>query len=214
MKKQAGKLLLATAGLIVQLPFWTSVCFGTPEPGGNIGPGPGTGETGSMDSIVMIGKVIFFLLLIIGLFYGIMKMLSKKSGFRFGRAMQSLGGVPLGQNKSIQVVEIGDSLYIVGVGDNIQLLEKIADADEAARLKEHITAQTRAATEFITVGKWLEKIRKKPGENNVVEEEELSPNFHQVFQDKLQNVAQRNKSVEEWLQEENEQDRLKSNEQK
>ena len=48
----------------------------------------------------------------------------------FGNSIRSLGGVPLGQNKSIQIVEIGHSLFVVGVGENIQLLDKIIDADE------------------------------------------------------------------------------------
>ncbi|WP_068774636.1 flagellar biosynthetic protein FliO [Paenibacillus sp. FJAT-26967] len=211
MKKKAGKLLLVTAGLLVQLPFWSAVCYGNPGPG--FQSGQGTPGNGAIDSVLMIGKVIFFLILIIGLFYGIMKVLSKKNSLRPHRTMQSLGGVPLGQNKSIQVVEIGNALYVVGVGDNIQLLEKIADPVEAAQLKDKITAQTQSAMDFVPVGKIFDKIRRKPSAGTV-EEEELTPTFQQVFHDKLQQATKRNKHVEEWLQEENEQERLKSNEHK
>ena len=73
-----------------------------------------------------------------------MRYVAKKNkGTMFGNSIRSLGGVPLGQNKSIQIVEIGHSLFVVGVGENIQLLDKIIDADEVAYISELLTIVSR-----------------------------------------------------------------------
>lgn len=155
---------------------------------------------------MMIVKVLFFLIVIIGIFFVIVKILAKKSTFLSGRSIRSIGGLPLGQNKSIQVVVIGKSLYIVGVGDNIQLLEKISDEEEAAALIEMMTPGTSyAGPAFETIGGWLGKFRNKPAAE---EELEMTATFQQVFQTKLQGMKDRKEQMDEWLQEEKQTDRL------
>jgi flagellar protein FliO/FliZ len=164
--------------------------------------------TGTFDSIKMIGQVIFFLVLIIVLFLVLIKFLAKKNQYSpFGRSIRSLGGVPLGQNKSIQIVEIGHSLFVVGVGENIQMLEKIDDPDEVAYVTELLTSAQSDQANFLSVGKWIEKLR---GNKREVEEEEveITSSFQQVFHDKLQRVTSRNKNVEEWLSDQKQTDRL------
>src|SRR5206468_13085955 len=107
-------------------------------------------------------KVIFFLLLIIGIFYYIMKFIAKKSRMTPGRSIRSLGGVALGPNKSIQVVEIGKSLYIVGVGQEVQLLEKIDNEAEVAYLTEMMTSGPAIpGAGFETIGGLIRKLRSK-----------------------------------------------------
>src|SRR5690625_77031 len=34
-------------------------------------------------------------------------------------AIQTLGGVSLGQNKSLQLVEVGQSIYLIGIGEDV-----------------------------------------------------------------------------------------------
>jgi len=155
---------------------------------------------------MMIVKVLFFLIVIIGIFFVIVKILAKKSTFLSGRSIRSIGGLPLGQNKSIQVVVIGKSLYIVGVGDNIQLLEKISDEQEAAALIEMMTPGTSyTGPAFEKLGGWLGKLRNKPAAE---EELEMTATFQQVFQKKMQGMKERKEQMDEWLQEENQTDRL------
>jgi flagellar protein FliO/FliZ len=155
----------------------------------------------------MIGQVMFFLILIIALFFVLIKFLAKKNQYSpFGRSIRSLGGVPLGTNKSIQIVEIGHSLYVVGVGENIQLLQKIDDPEEVAYVTELLTSSQSDQTSFLSVGKWIEKLR---GSKKEIEEEvEITSSFQQVFHDKLQRVTTRNKNVEEWISEQKQKDRL------
>ena len=56
----------------------------------------------------------------------------RNRGWGTNRALRSLGGIPLGQNKSLQVVELSGRVYIVGVGDNITLLDKIDEPEDSA----------------------------------------------------------------------------------
>jgi flagellar protein FliO/FliZ len=168
---------------------------------------PGLAITGTFDTIKMIGQVMFFLILIIALFFVLIKFLAKKNQFSpFGRSIRSLGGVPLGTNKSIQIVEIGHSLFVVGVGENIQMLEKIDDPEEVAYVTELLTSAKSDQANFLSVGKWIEKLR---GSKREIEEEvEITSSFQQVFHDKLQRVTTRNKNVEEWLSDQKQKDRL------
>ncbi|SEB47038.1 flagellar biosynthetic protein FliO [Paenibacillus sp. GP183] len=168
---------------------------------------PGLAITGTFDTIKMIGQVMFFLILIIALFFVLIRFLAKKNQYSpFGRSIRSLGGVPLGTNKSIQIVEIGHSLFVVGVGENIQMLEKIDDPEEVAYVTELLTSAQSDQASFLSVGKWIEKLR---GSKREIEEEvEITSSFQQVFHDKLQRVTTRNKNVEEWLSDQKQKDRL------
>lgn len=73
-------------------------------------------------------KMVLALALILILIYGVLKFLSSRSrSFQHNRTMQNVGGISVGQNKSIQLVRIGSKLYMVGVGENVELLEEITD---------------------------------------------------------------------------------------
>lgn len=161
------------------------------------------------ESIWMVVQVIFFLIIIIGLFFLIIKFLSQKNKILFGRSLRSLGGVPLGPNKSIQVVEIGRSLYIVGVGDNVQLLEKIDNEEEVAHISDMLTSSNSiGAASFETFSGWLSKLRKK---QYVVEEPETDTtvaSFQEIFHNKMHHLSDRKKMVEEILMDDKNKDRL------
>ena len=86
--------------------------------------------------------VIVALMLVIGLIILVIKWLSQRNrGWGTNRALRSLGGIPLGQNKSLQVVELSGRVYIVGVGDSITLLDKIDEPEEALAVMDAIEQQ-------------------------------------------------------------------------
>lgn len=161
----------------------------------------------STSSFFMVIRVIGVLIFIIILFYVLMKYIARKNkGTMFGNSIRSLGGVPLGQNKSIQIVEIGHSLFIVGVGDNIQLLDKIIDADEVAYILEILQSSQDERMGFNAISKLISKLPSR--KVDVEEEVEITSSFQQVFHDKLRRVTDRNKNVEEWLSDQKQTDRL------
>ncbi|GIP33079.1 flagellar biosynthetic protein FliO [Paenibacillus sp. J2TS4] len=148
----------------------------------------------------MVFKVIVYLVLIIGLFLFIIKMMAQKNkGFMPGRTIKTWGGVSLGQNKSVQIVQIGHSLYVLGVGDEIRLLEKIDDLEEI----EYIRSQSMVGINnemkgFPLIRKWFAP--KKA-------EEETSVSFQQMFQQRMDQLSDRHDRVEQWIHKENKTDR-------
>ncbi|MEF3304827.1 flagellar biosynthetic protein FliO [Paenibacillus sp. GYB003] len=166
-----------------------------------------SGDSGAM--FVAMAKVIFFLILIIGIFLVIMKVLAKKKwSWTSGRAVfHSLGGLTVGPNKSVQIVEIGRSLYVLGVGDDVKLIHKIDDPEEIA----YITASLSPDSASGAFG-W-QKLRDLLGgptkrETQTVEDEtEVAATFQSVFQSKLKHMADRKKIMEDLLQDDRGADR-------
>jgi flagellar protein FliO/FliZ len=156
--------------------------------------------------IKMVGYVIFCLILIIALFFIIIKVVSQKNRLLMsGRSVKSIGGVSLGQNKSIQVVEVGHTLFIVGVGENVQLISKIEDAEEIEYIIDHMHNRgNKDFPAFQSLGKWFKGLR---GEKQVVEED-LSTSFQQVFHEKMERISNRKQRVDELFHHDNNADRL------
>lgn len=80
-------------------------------------------------SLLFVGAILYFLL----------QFLKKKNqAFQRGHIISNLGGTSVGSNKSIQIVKVGSKLYIVGVGENVQLLSEITDPEEIkSMLQDH-----------------------------------------------------------------------------
>lgn len=77
-----------------------------------------------------VTKLLFALFFVLALIYGVLKFVQKKNKlFSRTRKMENLGGVPLGQNRSVQAVKIGESIYILGVGDTVEMLTEITDEE-------------------------------------------------------------------------------------
>lgn len=178
------------------------VCFGIDEDQELSSNGSST-----WDTFTMLLQVILYLAIIIGLFALIIRFVSKRNRISgFGHSVRSLGGVPLGQNKSIQIVEIGDALYVVGVGDNVQLLDKIDDAEEVANVSKLLQSRKDSVDMLSTFGSWLKRsVNRKEAEE---EAEDITHSFQQVFQDKLQQVSSRRQKVEHLMSSEKQKDRL------
>jgi flagellar protein FliO/FliZ len=171
----------------------------TDDPPKDIGSFGGIGS-----SIKMVGYVIFCLILIIALFFVIIKVISQKNKLMMsGRSVKLIGGVSIGQNKTIQVVEVGHTLYIVGVGENVQLISKVDDAEEIEFIVDNM--QIRRNMEFPSLGKWFKGLK---GEKQIEEEEDLSTSFQQVFHEKMERISNRKQRVDELLHNDNESDRL------
>lgn len=86
-------------------------------------------ENGSI--VFYLIKMVFALLLVLALIYLLLKFLNKRNKiFQAVKALENIGGISLGQNKSIQIIRIGNHIYVVGVGDNVELLHEITNEKE------------------------------------------------------------------------------------
>ncbi|HSH52925.1 MAG TPA: flagellar biosynthetic protein FliO [Bacteroidales bacterium] len=76
-------------------------------------------------------KLIVASIFVIGLLVFLLKFLNKRTKeFQEGKAMQNLGGISVGTNKSVQLVKLGDEILVLGVGENVQLLKEINDPNK------------------------------------------------------------------------------------
>ena len=84
-----------------------------------------------------IFRMIFALLFVAGLLYALFKIINKKNrGYQRGQLIENMGGAPLGGNRSVQMVRISNKIYVLGVGDSVQLLNVIEDEKEYGQLIE------------------------------------------------------------------------------
>src|SRR5699024_9177024 len=86
-------------------------------------------EEQSNDSLLLnLIRMFFALFLVLALIYIAIRFLGKRNNlFNHARSMENLGGISVGPNRSIQIVRVGGKYYLIGVGENVELLEEITD---------------------------------------------------------------------------------------
>ncbi|HOK03424.1 MAG TPA: flagellar biosynthetic protein FliO [Spirochaetota bacterium] len=86
----------------------------------------------------MIFKTILVLGLFVGGFYLFYKFVTQKAGLQVSghEAIKILSMVPVGPNKTLQLVDIGGKIYLIGVSESgISLLTEIDEKDEIDRIR-------------------------------------------------------------------------------
>lgn len=103
-----------------------------------------TNVTGSSTvSFMDYVKMIFALVFVVALIYVLLKFVNKKSrSYQQTKMIHHLGGSPLGGNRSVQLVKIGKRVFILGVGENIELLKEIEDEVEKEELIQFYDEKT------------------------------------------------------------------------
>ncbi|RIX51814.1 flagellar protein [Paenibacillus nanensis] len=174
-------------------------------------------STSPADFLGSLAWVMVALAIVIVLIVFALRWLSRRNQLWGGnRSMRSLGGVALGQNKSVQVLEIGGRVYIVGVGEDITLLDRCVDPAEAEHLIALLDAQTSNAwtplsmTDFVK--KWLDR---RSAQDEPGREQWNDPNtFQQMLNSKLSKQTERKQQLEEMLQDHKSYERLMDDEKK
>lgn len=101
-------------------------------------------------------KFIGSFLLIIALLYMVLKYLSKRTNPQNrGGLFHGIGGHPLGNNRSVQLLMVGDTLYILGVGESINLLRMVPPGEEQKQLLEMV-----AEKQGDPIADWGAKLKK------------------------------------------------------
>lgn len=101
--------------------------------------------------IVVIGQLIFYTLLIIVLIYGLIKFLAlRQKSLQPHQAVKLMGGTPLGNNKSLQLVKVGEQFLLVGVGDHVTLIKEFSDPDEINSIENDLDKQPKLLTNSIS----------------------------------------------------------------
>lgn len=151
--------------------------------------------------------VIISLFIVIGLIVLLIKWLSQRNRvWGANRAVRSLGGVALGQNNSLQVVELSGRLYVVGVGENVTLLDKIEDAEQVKAILASLDRQSSAAGwSANTISDFFKRFRKEEtntGQDLTEDQWNMqASSFHSLLNQNLSKQADRREQLESLLKE-------------
>lgn len=136
-----------------------------------------------------IVKLVLALGFVMILIYGLLKFMNRRNQmFSNVRTMQNLGGISLGQQKSMQLVRIGGRYYVVGVGDNVELLTEITDEQTIKELS------SSTEDESLNPGARLASILSK-NKNQSSQESDSSIQFQQLFQSELKSLKEKREKV-------------------
>ncbi|WP_371017859.1 flagellar biosynthetic protein FliO [Pseudalkalibacillus sp. JSM 102089] len=102
---------------------------------------PAEVEGANTNIFFLLIKLVFYTIVVVGLIYLLIRFLSKRQQkLQHHSVFTQIGGTPLGNNKSVQMVKVGDSLYMLGVGDNVNLLKEI-QGEEVKRILDQAEEQ-------------------------------------------------------------------------
>jgi flagellar protein FliO/FliZ len=99
----------------------------TPAGGSQPAPMPGSENSGMWGYLL---QVVFSLAVIAVLIYLLLRFMAKRQLGSTNGPIKVIAAAPLHNGKSLQIVMIGDSLYVLGVGDDVQLLRHIPPGEE------------------------------------------------------------------------------------
>ncbi|MFA9456082.1 flagellar biosynthetic protein FliO [Halalkalibacter sp. AB-rgal2] len=130
------------------------------------------------NTFAMFAQTILALAFVIILLYVLLRFVGKRSqSFRSTQILQSMGGVPLGGNRSVQIVRVNDRILVVGVGESIQLLKEITDPEE---VKKMMSQQQQTMESFDQpIDKMMSWFRKGKGRSDA------HPTNHDAFKQLL-----------------------------
>ncbi|MGG1399045.1 flagellar biosynthetic protein FliO [Bacillus salipaludis] len=132
-------------------------------------------DNGSPSLFPLFIKFVVSFILVIGLLVVLLRFLSKRSSImQSSGPVLPLGSQVLGNNRSLQVVLIGQTIYILGVGENITLVRSISQGEEFQQLLKSFENQPDAVStkDFIDDSKKI---------------------WNSVFRKHLQNIRQENR---------------------
>ncbi|OMF36838.1 hypothetical protein BK133_09145 [Paenibacillus sp. FSL H8-0548] len=160
--------------------------------------------------------VIISLAIVIVLIILVIKFLSQRSQ-RWGtnRSLRSLGGLALGQNNSLQVIEIAGRIYIVGIGENITLIDKIEDPEQVHAIIAVLERQHETAWSKDHLSQLLVKLKNRNGKSEPEPSNEQwnkTDSFQQLLHNKLSEQAERKQQLEDLLYDSKSNERLMDDE--
>jgi|GEM_PF-4957853 len=150
----------------------------------------------SGDASSLFFRIVASLGLILILIYLLFWLLNKRSKFSRNSLYQRLGGIPLGTNKSVQILEIGNKVYVLGVGDDVTLINILETTEDILELKLSFDGQNNPKSGFL--GLFNRKGLRRPKAGTVSQ-------FEAELAEKIEQLKEvRSSSVNQWLDETNE----------
>lgn len=143
-------------------------------------------------------KIILALAFVIVLLYAVLKFLNRKNlNYQQNQMVQNLGGVSVGSQKSVQLLQIGTKIYIIGVGEDVQLLKEITDETEVDTLYKIYEDKQILAASPVKIKEIFTSFRKTkaPKENEQA--------FDSILQKRISEIEQeRSLELKKWKEKE------------
>ena len=135
-----------------------------------------------------IVKLIFVLLLVLGMIYGLLKFFNQKNKlFSRNRTMENLGGMNLAPNKSIQAVRVGEQVFILGVGDTVQMVTEVTDEKTKTSLVNREDNQQKQSM----APDWMNKLKRSKADTS----QSSTIQFQQLFENQLNDMKEKSKEA-------------------
>lgn len=133
----------------------------------------------AFDFVKMIGALLFVILLI----YGFVKLMNRRNRLlKPFQYVENIGGTSVGQNRSVQLIKVGNSVLVVGVGETIQLLKEIEDEKEREAILSQYEESMSSKVE------WTKLVnRRKDGEKKP---QTMLPSFSKALKEQLNELKQ------------------------
>lgn len=138
-------------------------------------------------------KVLFALVLVLGLLIAVLKFLNKRNvQYQQNNVVRNIGGITVGPQKSVQLIQVGERIYMIGVGEDVQLLKELSNEAEIEGILSHYEdKQTMSSSVPYVLEKFSKMAKKKP--------ETTTQNFDSVFKTKLTEIKkERTEGLEQW----------------
>ena len=143
-------------------------------------------------------KMVLALLFVIALLYGVLRFVnSRNKTFQTNQLIQNLGGVGVGQGKSLQLMQVGNSIFLVGIGEDITLLKEITDPVEIENLTKIYEAKIDIEKSIPYIFEIVGRLKDKGTSQK--KESKQQPSFKETFQKRLQDIQKdRSNVLKDW----------------
>ena len=140
-------------------------------------------------SIWDFAKMIFATIFVVALIYLLLKFINMKTkGYKSNQLIQNIGGTSLGNNRSVQLIKVGDRIFVLGIGENVELLKEISDKEEAGAILEEYN---RSLEQLIEPSDIVTKVLKKVKNVREQKEEKEISSFSAEFKEQLKEMSEK-----------------------
>lgn len=144
----------------------------------------------------IIVQLVLYTLLIVAMIYGLIKFLAaRQKNLQPNQGVKLMGGTPLGNNKSLQLVKVGGQLYLIGVGDEVNLIKEFSDAAEISSIEKDFEQQQPALSKNL-----VDFTKKKIGN---LSKHPQKKGFDQLFKQSLSKQQAKQEALQHDLKQEN-----------
>ncbi|MBH0167744.1 flagellar biosynthetic protein FliO [Fictibacillus sp. 18YEL24] len=152
----------------------------------------------SESTFMMLVKLVFMLGIVLAILFFVLRFIQRKSvSFQDGKNLQSLGGIGIGQNRSVQLIRTGNSVLVVGVGDSVTLLKEITDEVEVQMMLDQRPSQNVSSLTDQLKVKWMKSRNEKSIKTS---SQTGTKDQTQSFKNMLQSIVQDKKNQQKELQ--------------